>query len=235
MLPIIPFKRKYLTSIASMVQHNPIEYLRGISHLRPRSPYYSTVYRIRDLASQSIHEYMHQHGCYYVHTPIITSNDCEGAGETFSYSFILLFMMNQCPSNIHLRGKGHNKESYERFLLLLLRNEYLFDRLRTTTGRDARLCSLQSVFLQMLSIDIHSYTFGPTFRAENSNSTRHLSEFWMVEPELMWADMKDIQSFAEGYSRFLWIHLHQLCKTCRSEGVESMSRRVELFGQDQQE
>ena len=143
-----------------------LEYLRKYPHLRARTKTIASVARVRNICSIATHEYFQSIKCKYVHTPIITSNDCEGAGETFDISNKLndseLFFGNNV--NLTVSGQLHG-ETYATALS-----------------------------------DI--YTFGPTFRAENSNTPRHLAEFWMIEPEMCFIDFKDLIDVAEDYIKF---------------------------------
>ena len=156
-----------------------LEFLREIGHLRPRTNTYGAVFRLRNILAHAIHEFFQSRGFIWVHTPIITSSDCEGAGELFTVTSLDL---NSLPK----REDGSIDFSQD----LFGRRTFL-----TVSGQ------LEAEFLSMSLGNV--YTFGPTFRAENSNTTRHLSEFWMVEPEMAFADLKDDMNLAEEFFRFL--------------------------------
>ncbi|MEZ6143140.1 MAG: asparagine--tRNA ligase [Zavarzinella sp.] len=150
------------------------EYLRTIAHLRPRTNTFGAVMRLRNQVSMSIHLFFQEQGFYYIHTPIITASDCEGAGEMFRVSTI-------DPEKPPLEdGKvDYSKDFFHKPAFL------------TVSGQlqvEAFACSLSKV-----------YTFGPTFRAENSNTPRHLAEFWMIEPEMAFYDLQDNMSLAEAF------------------------------------
>jgi asparaginyl-tRNA synthetase len=154
-------------------KHHSMEYLREVAHLRPRTNIIGAVARVRHTLSYAIHRFFHEHGFYWVHTPIITANDCEGAGEMFRVSTLDLLNPPRTPD-----GKIDWNQDY--------------------FGREARLTvsgqlSVET-YCQALS---RVYTFGPTFRAENSNTRRHLSEFWMVEPEIAFASIDEDVRLAE--------------------------------------
>ena len=148
-------------------KRHSFEFLRGVAHLRPRTNTFAAVARVRDGIAQAVHAYFRQHGFLWVHTPIITANDCEGAGALFRVS--TLDQLNRpaeedffgTPTYLTVSGQL-NVESYA--------------------------CALTRV-----------YTFGPTFRAENSNTSRHLAEFWMIEPEIAFANLNDLADLAEDF------------------------------------
>ena len=154
-------------------QHS-FEFLRTIAHLRPRTNTFGAVARVRNCVSRSIHEFFQEQGFLYVHTPIITSGDCEGGGQMFRVSTL-------DPAKVPLlNGKvDYTKDFFERPTYL------------TVSGQlqgETYACALGKI-----------YTFGPTFRAENSNTTRHLAEFWMVEPEMAFYDLQDNMALAEAF------------------------------------
>jgi asparaginyl-tRNA synthetase len=156
-----------------------LEFLREITHLRSRTNTFGAVFRLRNILSSAIHEFFRKRGFVWVHTPIITSNDCEGAGEMFTVTSLDF-------KNLAGREDGNIDFSQDFFG----RRAFL-----TVSGQ------LEAEFLAMSLGNV--YTFGPTFRAENSNTTRHLSEFWMIEPEMAFADLKDDMKLAEDFFRFL--------------------------------
>ncbi len=154
-------------------KHHTLEYLREHAHLRPRTNVIGAVTRVQNCIAQAIHRFFHEHGFYWIHTPIITSSDCEGAGELFRVSTLDLM-------NLPRTDKGEidfNEDFFGKETFL------------TVSGQLA----VESYCESMSKV----YTFGPTFRAENSNTTRHLAEFWMVEPEIAFADINDIIKLAE--------------------------------------
>lgn len=160
-----------------------LEFLREIAHLRGRTNTFGAVWRVRNALSHGVHEFFQSRGFVWAHTPIITASDCEGAGEMFTVTSMDL---NKLPKT----DKGQIDWSKDFF------------------GKHAHLTvsgQLEGEFLALSLGDI--YTFGPTFRAENSNTTRHLSEFWMIEPEMAFADLDDDMQMAEDFIRFLcgWV------------------------------
>ncbi len=155
------------------------EYLRTIAHLRPRTNTFAAVYRVRSLAAYAIHKFFNERGFVYHHSPIITGSDCEGAGEMFQVTTMDLAAV---PKNAD--GSVNFKEDFFNKMASL-----------TVSGQ------LSAETFAMAFRDV--YTFGPTFRAENSNTTRHAAEFWMVEPEIAFADLKDNMRLAEDMVKFI--------------------------------
>jgi asparaginyl-tRNA synthetase len=156
-----------------------LEFLREIGHLRSRTNTFGAIFRLRNILAASIHEFFQGHGFIWVHTPIITASDCEGAGELFTVS------------------------SFD-FKNLPKKNDGYIDFSQDFFGRQAFLSVSGQLEAEFLAMSLgRVYTFGPTFRAENSNTTRHLSEFWMIEPEMAFADLKDDMLLAEDFFRFL--------------------------------
>jgi asparaginyl-tRNA synthetase len=150
------------------------EYLREVAHLRPRTNTIGAVARVRHALSQAIHRYYHEHGYFWVHTPIITASDAEGAGEMFRVSTL----------DVINRDTDFTRDFFGKQAFL------------TVSGQlnvETYCCALSRV-----------YTFGPTFRAENSNTSRHLAEFWMVEPELAFADLHDNADLAESFLKYIF-------------------------------
>ncbi len=156
-----------------------LEFLREIGHLRPRTNTFGAVFRVRNILADAVHEFFQDCGFVWVHTPIITSSDCEGAGELFSVTSLDL-------KNLPRKENGEIDFTQDFFG----KRAFL-----TVSGQ------LEAEFLAMALGNV--YTFGPTFRAENSNTTRHLSEFWMIEPEMAFADLTDDMRLAEDFLRFL--------------------------------
>ncbi|MGH8990801.1 MAG: asparagine--tRNA ligase, partial [Acidimicrobiia bacterium] len=153
---------------AAAKQHS-FEYLREVAHLRPRTNTFGAVTRVRHCLSMAVHRYFSEAGFYWIHTPIITASDAEGAGAMFRVSTLDL---------VNLRGAPDYSEDF--------------------FGREAHLTvsgqlNLEAYCLAMSKV----YSFGPTFRAENSNTARHLAEFWMIEPEIAFADLADLADLAE--------------------------------------
>jgi asparaginyl-tRNA synthetase len=154
-------------------KRHTFEFLREVPHLRVRTNTIGAVARVRHALAQAIHRYFHDHGFYWIHTPIVTASDAEGAGEMFRVSTLDL-------ANLPHRADGSIDFSQDFFG----RPTFL-----TVSGQ----LNVESYCLAMTRV----YTFGPTFRAENSNTSRHLSEFWMVEPEIAFADLSDDADLAE--------------------------------------
>lgn len=156
-----------------------LEYLRDIAHLRPRTNTYGAIFRVRHTAAMAIHEFFDARGFLYIHTPIITASDAEGAGQMFRVTTLDV-------GNPPRRDDGHVDYAEDFFG----RETFL-----TVSGQLAveNYCSALG--------DV--YTFGPTFRAENSNTARHLAEFWMVEPEMAFADIHDDMEIAEAFLKHI--------------------------------
>jgi len=159
------------------------EYLRTIAHLRPRTNTFSAVFRVRSLVSYAIHSFFNQRGFVYVHTPIITANDCEGAGEMFK---VTTFDFENVP-----KGDGGSVDFSKDFF-----------------GKAANLTVSGQLSVETYSLAFSDvYTFGPTFRAENSNTTKHAAEFWMIEPEISFADLEDNMELAEDLMKYVISYL----------------------------
>jgi len=156
-----------------------LEFLREIGHLRPRTNTFGAVFRVRNILADAVHDFFQRRGFIWIHTPIITASDCEGAGDLFTVTSLDL---QRPPKD----DKGDIDFAQDFFA----KRAFL-----TVSGQ------LEAEFLAMSLGDV--YTFGPTFRAENSNTSRHLSEFWMIEPEMAFADLKDDMRLAEEFFRFL--------------------------------
>ncbi len=159
-------------------KRHSFEFLRTISHLRPRTNTYSAVFRIRSLAAFAIHKFFNERDFVYTHTPIITASDCEGAGEMFKVTTLDL-------ENIPV-ANGEIDYTQDFF------------------GKSANLTVSGQLNAETYAMSFRNvYTFGPTFRAENSNTTRHAAEFWMIEPEIAFADLKDDMELAEDMLKFV--------------------------------
>ena len=177
--------------------HTP-EFLREIAHLRPRSNLFGSVFRVRSRLAFAVHQFFQERGFVYVHTPIITASDCEGAGELFRVSTI-------DPKN---PPRKNDEIDYARDFFA--RQTYL-----TVSGQleaEALACALSKV-----------YTFGPTFRAENSNTSRHASEFWMIEPEMAFCDLNGNMDLAEEIVKYLIREIRENCP----EEMELFSKYVD--------
>ena len=163
------------------------EFLRTIAHLRPRTNKYGAAFRIRSEAAFGLHEYFRKEGFYYVHTPILTGSDCEGAGA--------MFRVTTLPQGAPLaEGEGVNPYAGDFF------------------GREANLTVSGQLELEAMIMGLgRVYSFGPTFRAENSNTPRHAAEFWMVEPEMAFADLEDNMELAEGMTKHVVEHVLTHC------------------------
>lgn len=155
-------------------KRHSFEYLRTISHLRPRTNTFQAVFRVRSMAAYAIHQFFQERGFVYVHTPIITGSDCEGAGEMFQ---VTTLDMNKLP--LDKAGKVDYSQDF-------------FCKPTNLTVSGQLNCETYAMAFKNV------YTFGPTFRAENSNTTRHAAEFWMIEPEIAFADLQDDMILAEG-------------------------------------
>ncbi|MFN3952261.1 MAG: asparagine--tRNA ligase [Thermaurantimonas sp.] len=156
-----------------------LEFLREIAHLRSRTTTFGAVFRVRHHLAFAIHEYFNRNGFFYVHTPIITGSDAEGAGELFNVSIL-------DKKNIPLNESGDVDYSRDFF------------------GKEANLTVSGQLEAELLALGLGKvYTFGPTFRAENSNTARHLAEFWMVEPEMAFYDLKDNMDLAESFLKYI--------------------------------
>jgi asparaginyl-tRNA synthetase len=155
-------------------KHHSFEFLRTIAHLRPRTNTLGAVMRVRNCVSRSIHEFFQERGFLYVHTPIITSSDCEGAGQLFRVT-----TLNLADVPREAGAVDYHKDFFERPTFLTVSGQLEGETLACALGK--------------------IYTFGPTFRAENSNTTRHLAEFWMVEPEMAFYELADNMALAEAF------------------------------------
>ena len=160
-------------------KRHSFEYLRTIAHLRPRTNTFQAVFRVRSLCAYAIHKFFQERDFVYVHTPLITGSDCEGAGEMFT---VTTMDMNNVPKTED--GKVDYSQDF------FGKNTNL-----TVSGQ------LNGETYAMAFRNI--YTFGPTFRAENSNTTRHAAEFWMIEPEIAFADLKDDMMLAESMIKYI--------------------------------
>ena len=160
-------------------KRHSFEYLRSIAHLRPRTNTFQAVFRVRSLTAYAIHKFFQERGFVYVHTPLITGSDCEGAGEMFQVTTL-------DPKNIPLTEDGSVDYSQDFF------------------GKETNLTVSGQLNGETYAQAFRNiYTFGPTFRAENSNTTRHAAEFWMIEPECAFADLQDAMELAEAMLKYV--------------------------------
>ncbi|MBP5476511.1 MAG: asparagine--tRNA ligase [Paludibacteraceae bacterium] len=155
-----------------------MEYLRSIAHLRPRTNTFGAVFRIRHNMAMAIHTYFHEHGYYYFHTPLITASDAEGAGQMFQVTTKNLYKLQYDEA-------GHIDYSDD-----------FFGKMTSLTVSGQLEGELGALALGRI------YTFGPTFRAENSNTPRHLAEFWMIEPEMAFIDKKELMDIEEDFIKY---------------------------------
>ncbi|MCL2721646.1 MAG: asparagine--tRNA ligase [Treponema sp.] len=158
-------------------KRHSLEFLREIAHLRPRTNMFGAVARLRSRLSFAIHKYFQENDFHYLHTPIITAGDCEGAGSMFQVT--TLDLNKEKNKNIDYSNDFFGKKTY-----LTVSGQLEAETYATAVSR--------------------VYTFGPTFRAENSNTTRHLAEFWMVEPEIAFADLEDNMALAEDFLKYIF-------------------------------
>src|SRR5690606_12670229 len=156
------------------------EFLRTIAHLRPRTNTFGAAFRIRNVLSYAVHSFFQERGFVYVHTPIITASDCEGAGEMFKVTTLDL---ENLPINKQTKKVDFSEDFFETPSHL------------TVPGQ------LEAEIFALALSDV--YTFGPTFRAENSNTPRHLAEFWMIEPEMAFCDLAGDMDLAEAFVKYV--------------------------------
>src|SRR3546814_740143 len=176
-----------------------LEFLREVAHLRPRTNLFGAVTRIRDCLAKATHRYFHENGYYWITTPIITTSDAEGAGQMFRVSTLDM---------AHLPRDGKGEVDFDR-------DFFGKETFLTVSGQ----LNVEAYCLSLSKV----YTFGPTFRAENSNSTRHLAEFWMVEPEIAFADLAEDARVAEEFLKYLFrAVLHE-----RADDMEFIAQRVQ--------
>ena len=161
-------------------KRHTFEYLRTQAHLRPRTNTFGAITRVRNTLANAIHNYFYDHGFHWINTPIITGSDCEGAGELFRVSTLDLANLPRKPD-----GSVDHSEDF-----------FGGDAFLTVSGQ----LEVEAYCLAMSKV----YTFGPTFRAENSNTSRHLAEFWMVEPEIAFADLDANADLAESLLKHLF-------------------------------
>ena len=179
-------------------KRHSFEFLRSIAHLRPRTNTFGAVARIRNAMSHAIHTFFQERGFIYLHTPIITGSDCEGAGEMFK---VTAFDLDQLPKK---EGRVDFKKDF-------------FGRLASLTVSG----QLEAEIFALAMGDV--YTFGPTFRAEDSNTSRHLAEFWMVEPEMAFCDLEGNIELAVDLLKYIFSYMLENCK----EDIEFFNRFID--------
>lgn len=168
-------------------KRHSFEFLRSIAHLRPRTNTFSAIARIRNAMSAAIHTFFQERGFIYIHTPIITGSDCEGAGEMFK---VTAFDLDQVP-----KKNGHTDFEKDFF------------------GSPSHLTVSGQLEAEIYALSMGDvYTFGPTFRAENSNTSRHLAEFWMVEPEMAFCDLQGDIDLAVEFLKYIFAHILENCE-----------------------
>lgn len=160
-------------------KRHTFEYLREVAHLRPRTNSFGAIARVRATLAQAIHRYFHERDYYWVNTPLITASDAEGAGELFRVSTLDMANIPMLDGKVDYDQDFFGKEAF-----------------LTVSGQ----LNVECYALALTRV----YTFGPTFRAENSNTSRHLAEFWMIEPELAFADLHDNADLAEDFLKYLF-------------------------------
>lgn len=180
-------------------KRHSFEFLRTIGHLRSRTNTLGAVFRVRNACANAIHQFFQERGFLWIHSPIITASDCEGAGELFTVTNLDLNKIPQTEA-----GKADFSQDF------FGRHAYL-----TVSGQ------LQAEVMAMTFRDV--YTFGPTFRAENSNTSRHLAEFWMVEPEMAFCDLHGDMDLAEEFLKYLFKSVLEKCP----EDMEFFNKRID--------
>ncbi len=174
------------------------EFLREIAHLRPRTNTFGAVFRLRNALAFAVHRFFQERGFLYIHTPIITGNDCEGAGQMFRVT-----TLDPQPAEAAGKAPDFSGDFFGKRTALTVSGQLEGELLATALG--------------------NIYTFGPTFRAENSNTTRHLSEFWMIEPEMAFATLEDDIELAEDFLKYIFKYCLDNCK----EDMEFFDQRIQ--------
>jgi asparaginyl-tRNA synthetase len=179
-------------------KRHSFEFLRTIGHLRSRTNTIGAVMRVRNACASAIHQFFQERGFLWVHTPIITASDCEGAGELFTVTNLDLNKLPQTPS----KDIDFSKDFF---------------------GRRAYLTVSGQLEAEIMALAFQNvYTFGPTFRAENSNTSRHLAEFWMVEPEMAFCDLTGDRELAEAFLKYIFKFVLERCP----EDMEFFNQRI---------
>lgn len=174
------------------------EFLRTIAHLRARTNTFGAVTRVRNALSFATHTFFQERDFYYIHTPIITGSDCEGAGQMFRVTTLDLEKLPKADGKI-----DYSKDFFGKGAFLTVSGQLNLETYACAMG--------------------NTYTFGPTFRAENSNTSRHLAEFWMIEPEIAFADITDNMNLAESYLKYVFKYV---LETCRAD-IEFFNERID--------
>ncbi|MCG6137125.1 MAG: asparagine--tRNA ligase [Nostoc sp. LLA-1] len=180
-------------------KRHSFEFLRTIGHLRSRTNSFGAVFRVRNACSAAIHQFFQERGFLWVHTPVITANDCEGAGELFSVTSLDLKNIPRTDS----QAIDYTQDFFAKPTYL------------TVSGQ------LEAEVMAMAFSNV--YTFGPTFRAENSNTSRHLAEFWMVEPEIAFCDLDGNMDLAEAFLKHVFQYVLEKCP----EDMEFFNQRID--------
>ena len=176
-----------------------LEFLREVAHLRPRTNLFGAVTRIRHCLAQAVHRFFHENGFYWINTPIISTSDAEGAGQMFRISTLdLANLPRDAKGNVDFSRDFFGKETF-----------------LTVSGQ----LNVEGYCLALSKV----YTFGPTFRAENSNTARHLAEFWMIEPEIAFANLNDNANLAEAFLKYLF----KAALNERMDDLQFIAERVE--------
>jgi asparaginyl-tRNA synthetase len=165
-----------------------LEFLRDIAHLRPRTNTFGAVFRVRHALAYAVHKFFNDKGFFYIHTPIVTASDAEGAGEMFRVT-------NLDPINPPLTEEGKVDYTQDFF------------------GRETNLTVSGQLEGELFALALSNiYTFGPTFRAENSNTARHLAEFWMIEPEMAFYELEDNMELSQEFIQYCVKYALDNCK-----------------------
>ncbi len=188
-------------------KRHTFEYLRTVAHLRPRTNTFGAIARVRNAIAQAVHGYFDREGYFWVNTPIITASDCEGAGELFRVSTLDL-------ANRQARGRHGEASDASPYAEDFFGTETFL----TVSGQ----LNVESYCLALSKV----YTFGPTFRAENSNTSRHLAEFWMIEPEVAFADLGDNAALAEHFLKSVFSEVLDRCQQDMSFFADRIDRSV---------
>jgi len=179
-------------------KRHSFEFLRSLGHIRTRTNTLGAVMRVRNTCANAVHQFFQQQGFLWVHTPIVTTNDCEGAGELFN---VTSFNLNEVP-----KENGNVDYSQDFF------------------GRQAYLTVSGQLEAEAMALTFDRvYTFGPTFRAENSNTSRHLAEFWMIEPEMAFCDLQGDMDLAEAFLKHIFQAVLEQCP----EDMEFFNQRID--------
>jgi asparaginyl-tRNA synthetase len=180
-------------------KRHSFEFLRTIGHLRSRTNTFGAVFRVRDACAWAIHKFFQERGFMWIHTPIITASDCEGAGEMFAVTSLDL---KDVPRT----------------------DKQTVDYSKDFFGKPAFLTVSGQLSAEVMAMAFGNvYTFGPTFRAENSNTSRHLAEFWMVEPEMAFCDLQGDMDLAEAFLKYIFKHVLETCP----EDMEFFNQRID--------